>query len=230
MIFVEDLVNNFISYLKRNRKIRLNDSVVKVNLGSGLNVVPGWINLDSSLKTIVAGKPKFLIKLAYIIFQQKKWFSKEQYCETLSNFTFYHHNLEYGLPFYDESVDFIYSSHLIEHLFKEDALKLFKEAHRVLKPNGILRVSTPDLDLAIKLFNENKTEDALYFFFKNSKQNNRYFTWHKYLYNFQLLKKYLNEAGFEKVYRCSFKQGKVPDIDRLDNRPEQSLFVEAVKN
>ncbi|MHB2156282.1 class I SAM-dependent methyltransferase [Calditrichota bacterium GD2] len=229
MIHLEDAVNNLLCYLKRQRKIRVNQEVVKVNLGSGLNVLPDWINIDSSLKTIVAGKPRPIIKMAYILFQQKKWFSEEQYCDTLKNFTFIHHNLEYGLPFENESVHFIYASHLIEHIFKEDVLNLFKEAHRVLRKDGVIRLSTPDLDLAIKLFNQGQTEEALYLFFKNSKRDYQYFTIHKYLYNFKLLEKYLREAGFTKVYRCSFKKGRVPDIDRLDNRPEQSLFVEAVK-
>jgi len=229
VIQIEDAINNLICYLKRNRKIHIKESVVKINLGSGLNVVPGWINIDSSLKTIVSGKPRFVIKLAYILFQQKRWFTEEQYCDTLKKNYFYHHNLESGLPFDDESADYIYASHLIEHMFKEDTINLFKESYRVLKKDGIIRLSTPDLDLAVKLFNEGKTEEALYFFFKNSKHNNRYFTIHKYLYDYKLLKKYLDESGFKTVYRCSFKEGSVPDIDRLDNRPEQSLFLEAVK-
>ncbi|WP_456408470.1 hypothetical protein [Caldithrix abyssi] len=74
MIHLEDAVNNLLCYLKRQRKIRVNQEVVKVNLGSGLNVLPDWINIDSSLKTIVAGKPRPIIKMAYILFQQKKWF------------------------------------------------------------------------------------------------------------------------------------------------------------
>jgi hypothetical protein len=39
----------------------------------------------------------------------------------------------------------------------------------------------------------------------------------------------LEQVGFWDVEKCSYRQGKVPDIDRLDNRPDETLYVEAVK-
>lgn len=42
------------------------------------------------------------------------------------------------LPFRDESVDVIYSHHVIEHL--PDLPTHFRELHRVLKPGGVFRV------------------------------------------------------------------------------------------
>ena len=44
--------------------------------------------------------------------------------------------------FGDKSVDFIYSSHMIEHLPFMDVYKLLKEFDRVLKPTGILVLRT----------------------------------------------------------------------------------------
>ncbi|EHO42858.1 hypothetical protein Calab_3254 [Caldithrix abyssi DSM 13497] len=76
MIHLEDAVNNLLCYLKRQRKIRVNQEVVKVNLGSGLNVLPDWINIDSSLKTIVAGKPRPIIKWLTSFFSKKNGFRK----------------------------------------------------------------------------------------------------------------------------------------------------------
>jgi len=31
------------------------------------------------------------------------------------------------------------------------------------------------------------------------------------------------------IERCAFQQGLVPDLDRLDNRAEETLYVECVK-
>jgi len=41
-----------------------------------------------------------------------------------------------GIPFPDESVDFIWSSHVLEHLDNEELEELFREIYRVLKPGG----------------------------------------------------------------------------------------------
>lgn len=51
-----------------------------------------------------------------------------------------------GLPYANNSVDYCYSSHLIEHLTSEDAYQLLTECFRILKPKGILRVAVPDLE------------------------------------------------------------------------------------
>ena len=49
------------------------------------------------------------------------------------------------------------------------------------------------------------------------------------MYDFDMIKRELVDAGFKKIRRCKFKEGNLPDVDRLDNRPKDSLFVEAVK-
>lgn len=53
------------------------------------------------------------------------------------------------LPFPENSLDAIHSSHLIEHISTDAGLKLFREIFRCLKPRGIFRVSTPDMSLLI---------------------------------------------------------------------------------
>ena len=58
-----------------------------------------------------------------------------------------HNIIEYiapnRLPFENESVDYVFCSHLIEHFNFKELYKLFKEFDRVLKNNGILVVNTP---------------------------------------------------------------------------------------
>lgn len=46
-------------------------------------------------------------------------------------------------PIKDNSFDFVYSVQVLEHLFYPE--KFLKEVHRVLKPRGILILSTPNL-------------------------------------------------------------------------------------
>jgi SAM-dependent methyltransferase len=53
------------------------------------------------------------------------------------------------LDFRDGEFDFIFSEHFFEHLSLPDALALFKECSRVLKPGGVVRTSVPDADLRV---------------------------------------------------------------------------------
>jgi predicted SAM-dependent methyltransferase len=59
-----------------------------------------------------------------------------------------------GLPFNDASVGYIYTSHMLEHLHKDDAIFVLKECYRVLKPKGVLRVLVPDLKIYVKKIHE----------------------------------------------------------------------------
>lgn len=54
-------------------------------------------------------------------------------------------NLLRPFPFPDNTFDVVYHSQFIEHLPHEKALAFMSECHRILKPNGVLRVATPDL-------------------------------------------------------------------------------------
>ena len=54
-------------------------------------------------------------------------------------------NLLKPLPYSDNTFDVVYHSQFIEHLPAKIGLKFICECHRVLKPKGILRVVTPDL-------------------------------------------------------------------------------------
>ncbi|MCX8090760.1 MAG: class I SAM-dependent methyltransferase [Verrucomicrobiae bacterium] len=64
-------------------------------------------------------------------------------------------NLEDGLPFRDQTVDAIYSHHVIEHLSNLDFH--FKEMFRILKRGGVFRVGGPNGDAAIRKYLEQDT-------------------------------------------------------------------------
>ena len=70
-------------------------------------------------------------------------------------------------------------------------------------------------------------EEALAFFF--SFQQAGYLNQHHYMYDFKLIGELLASVGFTEITQCSFQEGQCPDIKLLDNRPEETLFVEARK-
>jgi len=66
-----------------------------------------------------------------------------------------------GLPFPDGTVDSIYSTHMLEHLYHDELGRLFEECWRVLRPGGGVRFVVPNLETAITAYvqRENKWFD-----------------------------------------------------------------------
>jgi predicted SAM-dependent methyltransferase len=56
------------------------------------------------------------------------------------------------LPYATEAFDAIHLFHIIEHLSPGEATPFLRETHRVLKPAGILRLSTPDLESVCRAY------------------------------------------------------------------------------
>lgn len=216
-----------LTYLRRNRVIDLPPGTVKVNLGSGLHVAPGWINLDGSLKTAFARWPRPLLSGIYP-FMSDASYQRNEFIDRLRGNTFVFHDLKYGLPFPSGSIDFIFSSHVIHHLYRDQAQCLLREAWRVLKRGGTIRIAIPDLEYIFGLYRQGRREEALEYFFYPSALRSVMSTRH-YQYDFALLKRLLNDAGFEDVRRCEYRQGVTPDLELLDRLPQESLYVEADK-
>jgi predicted SAM-dependent methyltransferase len=227
-----DSVIHVLGKVGRNRKIYapkdLKDDFVKVNLGSGLRVAKGWLNIDGSLNALFASWPSFFHRVIYNLSGSRKYYSFKQYNDILKNHQFLYHDLSQSLPLHENTVDFIYSSHFLEHLFKNDAANLLLAANKALKPGGIIRISVPDLAYAVSLYKLGKKNEMLedYFFVSG---RDSYLARHKYMYDFDLIKVALEKAGFTKVTRCEYRKGKTPNIKILDLYPRVSLFVEAVK-
>jgi predicted SAM-dependent methyltransferase len=49
------------------------------------------------------------------------------------------------LPFPDNSTDYIFAEHVVEHLDSRDVFNFFSECYRILKKGGVLRVCVPSI-------------------------------------------------------------------------------------
>lgn len=220
---------NFITYsigwTRRNQIVVLpTDQFTKVNLGAGLCIAPDWLNIDGSLNALVATAPRWLQVFAYRLSGARQFYSKSFYCDTLRNNRFIHHNLVFGIPLADKSVDVIYSSHFLEHLDPKIGRGLLEECLRVLKPGGRARICVPDLEYAWELYKCGHKERMLHDFFFTGGTG---FSQHRFAYDFDMLSRLLMEIGFSDVERASFQTGVVPNLDILDIHEEYTLFVEA---
>lgn len=110
--------------------------------------------------------------------------------------------------FKDEIADVIYASHFLEHFSTDEIPVLLQEMHRVLKPNGELRLSVPDLDKICKLY---VVENIDWFTLPHNlwlglfygSQRNRY-NFHKTGFNFRWLKFLLECAGFVRIEEVDY--------------------------
>ena len=57
-----------------------------------------------------------------------------------------------GLPFSDNEVDAIYSSHTLEHIYPDRVDFVLSEFYRVLKPGALVRIVVPDFVIAMNAY------------------------------------------------------------------------------
>jgi len=109
---------------------------LRVNVGGGHFFKPGWKVLDYP-------------------------FSKYDFVPGAVDYPF---DLAAGapLPFADGSVEFIYTSHTLEHLPEAAVYRFLEESNRVLAPGGGIRITVPDFDAGYAAL---KRRDADYFAF-----------------------------------------------------------------
>src|SRR5271163_1584136 len=73
-------------------------------------------------------------------------------------------DLRRGIPFPNESIAKIYSSHFFEHLSFNEAQIFLEECKRVLAPGGRFLICVPDAKIYIAAYSEGRTLDEKQFF------------------------------------------------------------------
>lgn len=123
-------------------------------------------------------------------------------------------------PFSDASFNFVFSEHLFEHLSYQQAINMLKESYRVLKPGGVFRIATPDLQFLIRLYQEpNQSIHRQYIEYSAKQGNippssvfviNRFHTaWgHQIIYDKETLTNMLEVTEFKDVCSCEVGQSK----------------------
>lgn len=223
-----DLVTGLVSKVNSRRTFGLPPGDVRLNLGSGITVAPGWVNIDVGLAAMCAGWPPALLRLIYPAATVRRFLSADDFVHRLKSGTFIHADLSRRIPLSDASVDIVYTAHFVEHLYRVEAERLFEEVWRVLRPGGIFRVNVPSLEVALQRFEEGKTEEGLAEFFPRSSKEERRYDRHRYLYDFPLLERMLRATGFAEIVRRQRAEGAVPDLELFEQRPT-GLYVEATK-
>jgi predicted SAM-dependent methyltransferase len=142
-----------------------------------------------------------------------------------------------GLPFESESIECIVAVHVLQDLPYQDIPVALGELNRVLVPDGWLRLGLPDLDKAIQAY---MAGNHAYFHVPDTDAKEigtklvTQLVWYGSVrtpFTFDCIAEFLSRENFRRVYRCAFQETRspYPAIVELDNRPRESLFVEAMK-
>lgn len=110
------------------------------------------------------------------------------------------------------SMDAVYSSHNLEHVFPHEVAMVLSEFKRVLKPNGICVVGVPDLQEVAKLIADDKLEDVAYsspagditpldmlYGLRTALSSGQHYMAHKTGFTVKTLSQYFFAAGFKTV-------------------------------
>jgi predicted SAM-dependent methyltransferase len=139
------------------------------------------------------------------------------------------------LPFPDNSVEKIYSSHVLEHFYFNDLMKLLSECRRVLKPSGVFSASVPNARIYIEAYARPESfEPAIYCRYApaynyNSKMDFlNYMAYmdghHRYMFDEENIISILVKAGFKNPRLRSYDA-----VLDMPDRDFQSIYVQAEK-
>lgn len=107
------------------------------NVGAGTFRHPYWTNIDYA----------------------SDWYAKAQTGGDMINFDLFSLG---QLPIEDASAEVVYTSHTVEHVNDPAVMNMMKEAWRILKPGGVFRMTTPNIDLDLRAYRSGDRDHFYY--------------------------------------------------------------------
>jgi predicted SAM-dependent methyltransferase len=207
---------------------------LRLNVGCGSTAPPTWINIDNSPTMWLAQRRlpwRLARKLRLVpsdMDDTPNWASRVVIADARRD-----------LPFPAGQVDAIYTSHFLEHLTRDDAVRFLREARRLLKTDGLIRIVVPDLANVVERYHRDRDAGdprAADRMFDNlwvvDKGLERYPAWfkplktflrtdvHKWLYDEPSLTTLMMEEGFHEVHPCRYLESAIPGIQDVED-PER---------
>jgi predicted SAM-dependent methyltransferase len=223
LFFLTKLVSKSRFYKRILRKQL--QSADRLHIGCGTNFVEQWINIG-------------LFDTPGAIYFSSK---------IKNQASFIHFDMTRELPIDPNTIQYIYASHFIEHLNFQQGLNFIKNCYKIMKKDGIIRLTFPDLELWIQKYIENDQNFFKKYYDSTKNINNlpdlktkgeifmsQLHGWgHAWGYDFDSIKDLLERTGFSRVIRKKAFESVLPDIEKLEPKTEQRLletiYVEAKK-
>lgn len=159
-----------------------------------------------------------------------------------------------SFPIPDNSFDYVFTEHMIEHIAYEDADFMISECSRILKPGGKIRIATPDIMTLVKILQEHDSEDhSAYvehyfsrFFGEDIPKDpihvvNKLFYGfhHRFIHGESTLRYLLEKNSFDQVHRFEVGKSDDPELTRVEQHwremgeipnKVETIVIQAVKN
>ena len=233
---------------------------MKLNLCSGPNIWPGpgWIHIDrvDQREYLRILREDVSPEMAATWPADQRWLSEYLraggkirffQADALDLMNFCGVTADESLDMDDGSFEAIYLGQCIEHFNRRtDALELLRECHALLKPGGVLRITTPDLDLLLDAYRSGQMykfapEQPAFYADAAPADQLAYLMYgatgpecdwqnyegHFHCYTRGTIATLLTEAGFSGPYEFGAKSEVFADA--VDKGMSHSLAVEAVK-
>jgi predicted SAM-dependent methyltransferase len=208
----------------------------RLNLGCGPVAPSGWLNVDGSWNAWFAshGHVRSALEAVGIINtnQGTQWRVAPLV-----------HDLTKPLPFRDNTFSAIYASHVLEHLYRDEAQRLLLECKRVLRSDGVIRLVVPDLHSMVAAYLKGRDQmdtptleslattadrlnERLGFRSPEPRSGNVFYrlysAWkdfhvHKWMYDVDSLRHYAELAGFREVSEKQFLQSAIEGIEEVED-------------
>jgi predicted SAM-dependent methyltransferase/glycosyltransferase involved in cell wall biosynthesis len=208
------------------KRFIVSHNLPRFHLGCGANFLRGWLNINY-----------------WPHLEQGRLYANPN--QTEGTFLL-NHDLQFGIPAANDSLDAIYHTHLLEHLTYIEGLEFLQRCHGALKIGGVHRVVVRDLEAFSRAYLSE--DDFLLEKYKTHVLKDRpeiYQTsasifmgmlhnhGHKCGYDWQTLEWALKRSGFKHIRRTLFQESDLPDITEIEIysplRALESICVECSK-
>lgn len=143
-------------------------------------------------------------------------------------------DMRHHLPWPDDEFEIVCAHHVLDMLTLDELEVTLEECRRVLMPGGVLRISTPDLGMAIRRHELGQGEwlDAIIVGGADSLTKLSlwlmYYGTRRTLITPGIWAHLVGQAGFVAHLEMTFGHSTKPGGAELDTRPNESLFLEAI--
>ena len=205
-------LRSFLGRMLIDRRPKLYSNNNYLHLGCGWNPVDGYVNADFFNVFYVRKSKNYTKKLQWQL------------------------DLRYPMECDDNVFDGVFTEHTLEHLTPLQANNLLKELYRVMKRNAVIRITVPDLEKYIKFYIGEydgidveafkKMFDTGCSAIRNTTQNYK----HKSVWDFDELKRCMEEAGFDDIQKMDFGVSNDEHLKLdLESRVWETFYLEGRK-
>ena len=139
--------------------------------------------------------------------------------------------------FKNESAELIYACHVLEHFGRHEYLKVLRKWSEILKSEGTLRISVPDIGKVMEMYANGMSLRSLTGFLYGGQTYAE--NYHYIGFDYELLKEDLENLGFKDIKKWDWKEVEhghvddysqcyIPHMDKEDGEL-MSLNIEATK-